>query len=57
MHNRFVLTEAGGLYFLTGLDDKGQGEKTTDQVGLLDPEVWALQWERHSSDHPVASWP
>ena len=56
MHNRFVLTEAGGLYFLTGLDDKGQGEKVTDQVGLLDPEVWALQWERHSSDHPVASW-
>lgn len=56
LHNRYVLTEAGGLYFQTGLDDKGHGEIATDEVGLLDPTVWAVQWGRYSGGDPIASW-
>ena len=56
MHNRYVLTEAGGMFFQTGLDDKGDGEKATDEVGLLDPAVCAVQWGRYSGGDPVASW-
>jgi len=57
MHNRFVLTEAGGVYFLTGLDDKGNGDLSTDEVGVLDPDVWAIQWGRFSDGQAVAVWP
>jgi hypothetical protein len=56
MHNRYVLTEAGGVYFLTGLDDKGHDGVETDEVGLLDPNVWKVQWDRYSGDDPVAIW-
>jgi len=56
MHNRYVLTEAGGIYFLTGLDDKGNDGVETDEVGLLESTVWDVQWNRYNGDVPVAIW-
>lgn len=56
MHNRFVLTEAGGLVFKTGLDDKDDGELTTDLVTVLERDVWAVEWARFIGDKPVAVW-
>lgn len=57
MHNRYVLTAAGGLYFLTGLDDKGDGDLVTDEVGVLEDAVWRVQWDRYSGAKPIAVWP
>lgn len=57
MHNRFVLTEAGGLVFKTGLDDKDDGELTTDLVTVLERDVWAVEWAKFTGDEPVAAWP
>jgi hypothetical protein len=56
MHNRYILTGAGGLYFLTGLDDRGYGANDTDEVGLLETTVWSVQWDRYSGDAPVHCW-
>ena len=57
MHNRYVLTNAGGLYFQTGLDDKDHGDCVTDEVGLLEHDVWQVQWDRYEGIGPVAVWP
>jgi hypothetical protein len=57
MHNRFVLTEAGGLVFKTGLDDKDDGKLTTDLVTVLERDVWAVEWAKFTGDEPVAAWP
>ncbi len=57
IHNRFVLTEAGGLGFKTGLDDKDDGELTTDVVTVLERDVWAVEWDNFPGDKPVAIWP
>lgn len=57
MHNRFVLTEAGGLVFKTGLDDKDDGQLTTDLVTVLERNVWAVEWAKFTGDEPVAAWP
>ena len=56
MHNRYVLTNAGGLYFQTGLDDKDHGDCVTDEVGLLEHDVWQVQWDRYEGIEPVAVW-
>lgn len=56
LHNRYVLTQGGGIYFLTGLDDHDNGENRMDEVGILEAAIWSIQWERYSCDDPVASW-
>ncbi len=56
MHNRYVLTDAGSLYFLTGLDDKGNGERVTDDVGVLEHAVWEVQWGRFTGAEPITEW-
>ena len=53
----FVLKNAGGLYFLTGLDDKDHGDCVTDEVGLLERAVWQVQWNRYEEIEPTAVWP
>lgn len=57
MHNRYVLTNAGGLYFQTGRDDKDHGDCVTDEVGLVEHDVWQVQWDRYEGVGPVAVWP
>lgn len=56
LHNRYVLTQSGGMYFSTGLDDKGNGDILTDEVGVLEPAIWTVQWNKYSGDDPVACW-
>jgi hypothetical protein len=57
MHNRFVLTERGGVMFGTGLDDDDDGNGThSDEVTLLDPLVWEQRWAEFADDAPVARW-
>ena len=56
LHNRYVLTQSGGLFFSTGLDDHDNGENRTDEVGVLEPGIWSVQWERYSGDDSVACW-
>jgi len=56
LHNRYVLTQGGGLFFSTGLDDHDDGENRTDEVGVLEAAIWSVQWERYSGDDPVACW-
>jgi hypothetical protein len=56
LHNRYVLTQGGGMFFSTGLDDHDQGENRTDEVGVLVPAIWSVQWEKYSGDDPVAVW-
>lgn len=56
LHNRYVLTQGGGMFFSTGLDDHDDGENRTDEVGVLEPAIWSVQWERYSGDDPVACW-
>lgn len=56
LHNRYVLTQGGGMYFSTGLDDHDNSENRTDEVGVLEPAIWSVQWEKYSGDKPVACW-
>lgn len=56
MHNRFVLTERGGLTFLTGLDDADGGPKTHDKVIVLDATTWQSEWLLYSGDDAVHVW-
>lgn len=56
LHNRYVLTQGGGLFFSTGLDDHDDGENRTDEVGVLESAIWSVQWEKYSGDDQVACW-
>jgi hypothetical protein len=50
LHNRYVLTELGGIAFGVGLDDGDDGE--TDDLTLLDREVYELRWSQYNGDPP-----
>ena len=57
MHNRFVLTERGGVMYGTGLDDDDDGGGTSrDDVSLLDPPIWGQRWVEFADDAPAARW-
>jgi hypothetical protein len=47
LHNRFVLTEYGGLMFATGLDNHYGSAHTHDIVTLLEPEPYARTWQEY----------
>lgn len=51
LHNRYILTEFGGVMFIGGLDDGAQGE--TDDLTLLDRTQYELRWSQYG-DHPPA---
>lgn len=49
MHNRFILTSAGGASFHTGLDDNEDGKSTsTDIVSFLAPDTFMREWTLYS---------
>ena len=57
MHNRYVLTDRGGVMFGTGLDDDDQGNGTShDDVTLLDPALRQTKWDEYDENMPVAEW-
>ncbi|MEK8020101.1 MAG: hypothetical protein VSS75_024780 [Candidatus Parabeggiatoa sp.] len=48
MHNRYILTDIGGVLFGTGLDDDNDGESTsTDDVTLLDESAYKQHWKKY----------
>lgn len=56
LHNRFVLTNRGGLAFLTGLDDANGGQKTHDDVFVLATSTWQARWADYAGDDAIAEW-
>jgi hypothetical protein len=50
MHNRFILTECGGLKFAIGLDDQDSSARTHDIVDLLEPEPYKATWKAYQRD-------
>jgi hypothetical protein len=58
MHNRYVLTDRGGVMFGTGLDDDNDGNgNPTDDLILLDRPVWEEKWAGYALSVPTAEWP
>ena len=53
LHNRFILTEYGGLKFATGLDDHDGSARRHDIVDLLEPEPYAQTWQEYQRDGPI----
>ena len=51
LHNRYILTNIGGLVFGAGLDDGAEGE--TDDVTLMDRAQYELRWSQHAAE-PMA---
>lgn len=51
LHNRYILTDIGGLVFGAGLDDGAEGE--TDDVTLMERAQYELRWAQHAGD-PMA---
>jgi hypothetical protein len=47
-HNRYILTDVGGLIFGAGLDDGAAGE--TDDVTLMDRSQFELRWSQHATE-------
>jgi hypothetical protein len=51
LHNRYILTERGGVRFAWGLDE---GDPTqTDDISLLDHKVFQQRWNQYCGEHPA----
>jgi hypothetical protein len=48
LHNRYILTDIGGVRFDIGLDEGIKGE--TDDVSLLDKTQYKFRWKQYASD-------
>lgn len=58
MHNRFILTDLGGVTYNTGLDDnEAGGSAPTDVVTLLTPEIFTEEWATYSGQKPFLEYP
>jgi len=53
LHNRFILTEYGGLKFATGHDEHDGSARTHDIVDLLEPEPYVKTWREYQRDSPI----
>jgi hypothetical protein len=51
LHNRYILTERGGLSFGWGLDEGDP--KQTDDISLLDDTVYRQRWYQYCGEHPA----
>jgi hypothetical protein len=51
-----VLTNRGGVAFLTGLDDANGGQKTHDDVFVLDTPTWQARWTAYAGEDAAAEW-
>ena len=50
-HNRYILTDLGGVTFGIGLDDGNEGE--TDDITLMDRGQYELHWSQYDGDPPA----
>ena len=51
LHNRYILTDIGGVQFGTGLDEGSPG--ATDDVVRLDTDVYRQRMENYTGDSPA----
>ena len=51
LHNRYILTDIGGVIFPHGLDEGEPGEN--DDITLLDKEQYELHWSQYASNAPA----
>jgi hypothetical protein len=50
LHNRYILTDLGGVAFGVGLDEGDDGE--TDDLTLMDRALYELRWSQYDGDPP-----
>jgi len=50
-HNRYILTERGGIRFTWGLDAGSPAQ--TDDLSLCQPEVYKMRWNQFFGDQPA----
>ena len=48
LHNRYIITDVGGLIFGSGLDEGAAGE--IDDVTLMDRPQYELRWSQHATE-------
>ena len=51
LHNRYILTDIGGVIFGIGLDEGDEGE--TDDITLMDRGQYELRWSQYGGDPPT----
>ena len=51
LHNRYILTDLGGVSFGIGLDDGDEG--ATDDVTLLDRDPYVVRWSQYGGIPPA----
>lgn len=56
MHNRFLLTDLGGIKFGVGLDAAGDNAAPEDELSLMVPGVWQSRWARYSGGELLGEW-
>lgn len=49
LHNRYILTDIGGVQFAAGLDEGKEGE--TDDVTILSRAQYELRWNQYAGDN------
>ena len=52
LHNRYILSDLGGVSFGYGLDEGNEGE--TDDITLMEREQYEARWSQYSGDPPAA---
>ena len=52
LHNRYILSDLGGVSFSYGLDEGDEGE--TDDITLMDWDQYQVRWSQYSGDPPAA---
>lgn len=50
-HNRYILTDLGGVAFGSGLDEGNEGE--TDDITLMDRDQYQLRWSQYGGNPPA----
>ncbi len=53
LHNRFILTDMGGVSFGVGLDDADGDDGQTDDVYLLNEETYTMRFAQYTSSNPA----
>ena len=51
LHNRYILSDLGGVTFGIGLDEGDEGE--TDDVTLMERSQYELRWSQYGGDPPA----
>jgi hypothetical protein len=53
LHNRFILTDIGGVSFGVGLDDSDGADGQTDDIQLLNEETYNLRFAQYAGSAPA----